>query len=200
MPSDAQQLQQWAAGDKEAGRALIDRHVDGLTRFFQSKFGVDVDDHVQETFERILGAHAKLRPDSDFRAYLFAIARNVVCDAFRTSSRRDETAVLRSSVADLAPSPSAVHVEREEARILLEALRRLPLDSQMLLELFYWEQLSVSQLAVVLDVAEGTIKSRLHRARGALREGVDALVRGHETLAATLTDLDAWARALRDQL
>lgn len=198
MAPDIVNLQRWAAGDKDAGRALIDRHVDSLGRFFRAKFGVDVDDYVQETFERILAAHTKLRPDSDFRAYLFAIARNVARDALRRALRGADA--LESSIADMGPSPSAAHLHRQQTRILLEALRRLPLDTQILLEMYYWEQLSVSQLAAVLEVAAGTIKSRLHRGRQALASNVQTLTDGSESLADTATDLDTWARSVREEV
>ncbi|MEZ4372915.1 MAG: sigma-70 family RNA polymerase sigma factor [Polyangiaceae bacterium] len=47
---------------------------------------------------------------------------------------------------------------------LVEALQRLPLDLQMAIELYYWEELSVAELAEALEIPAGTVKSRLHRA------------------------------------
>lgn len=198
MSEDLELLQAWGAGDKDAAGELIDRHVDGIARFFRSKLGSDVDDHVQETFTRCLALRKTLRPDSNVRAYLFAVARNLLCENLRTSLRLGVVEVLGTSLSDLTPSPSAAHLEREEQRILLEALRRIPLDAQILLELYYWESLSISELAVVLSVPGGTVKSRLHRARGELRAKVGELVSGRERLATTLTNFEDWARALKE--
>jgi RNA polymerase sigma-70 factor (ECF subfamily) len=97
-------------------------------------------------------------------------------------------------------SPSGVVARREEERILLQALRRLPLDQQITLELYYWEELPVADIAEVLDVAVGTVKSRLGRAREALRECIAQLEASDDARERTLSNLDDWAGGLRDAL
>lgn len=71
---------------------------------------------------------------------------------------------------DLAPGLSSVAVQRAEQRLLVAALQRIPLDLQMAIELYYWEELSVAELATALEIPPGTVKSRLHRARELLRQ------------------------------
>ena len=72
---------------------------------------------------------------------------------------------------------SAEAAQHEEQRLLLEALRRIPLDLQIAIELHYWEGMSGPDLAQVLDIPEGTVRSRLRRAREPLlvffQPGVD---------------------------
>jgi RNA polymerase sigma-70 factor (ECF subfamily) len=73
-------------------------------------------------------------------------------------------------VCDASDSPSRFAAERQEQAQVLDALHRLPLDLQITLELHYWEEMTVAEIAVVLEIPVGTVKSRLHRARDRLRE------------------------------
>jgi RNA polymerase sigma factor (sigma-70 family) len=64
---------------------------------------------------------------------------------------------------------------RERVQLLYAALQGLPLDFQISLELFYWEELTAAEIGVVLGVPEGTVRSRLRRARELLGERLKAL-------------------------
>jgi len=103
-----------------------------------------------------------------------------------------------SSIMDLTPRPSRVVAERREQQLLLAALRAIPVDLQIAVELYYWEGLSGSELAAVLDVPEGTVRSRLRRAREALAARMVELAESREVADAALVDFDSWARSLRD--
>ena len=104
-------------------------------------------------------------------------------------------ALLATLILTLA-APAAAEVQR----LVLEALRGLPLDHQIALELFYWEGMSVGELATVLGVPPGTVKSRLSRARENLREEIRALPMPEVQRADTLRRLDAFAKELGDAL
>jgi RNA polymerase sigma-70 factor (ECF subfamily) len=84
---------------------------------------------------------------------------------------------------------------------LLAALRRLPMDLQLTLELHYWEGLRVHEVAAVHDVAPGTVKSRMARAKEMLREHITALLAAHPGVGRlgelTPDDFDRWVRSLR---
>jgi RNA polymerase sigma-70 factor (ECF subfamily) len=86
---------------------------------------------------------------------------------------------------------------RQEQRLLLRALRQLPIDVQITLQLFYWENLSRAEIARVLDVEINTVKSRLQRGKEALRERIVALDPATGTV--TVRDFDRWAASLRDR-
>jgi RNA polymerase sigma-70 factor (ECF subfamily) len=103
-----------------------------------------------------------------------------------------------SSVLDLSPSPSTAVALRAEHRVLLEALRSIPLELQIALELHYWESLSASEVAEILELPSGTAKSRLRRAREALLTRIGELEGDPERLRTTELNLDAWAASLRD--
>ena len=122
-------------------------------------------------------------------------------DARKTADRTtDEPDFAEISLDDLSPSPSAVIAVHEEQRLLLEALRRIPLDCQVVLELYYWEDMVAPELAEVLGIPEGTARSRLRRARELLNQKMRLLARSPSLLKTTLSDLEHWVRSLREQL
>jgi RNA polymerase sigma-70 factor (ECF subfamily) len=109
---------------------------------------------------------------------------------------------MRTSVHELAPSPSHELRHRDERQHLLEALRRLPLDLQVVLELHYWEGLRGPELAEVLEIPEGTVRSRLRLGRDRLRRCLAELEgqrRASGDPGDPAADLEAWADALRER-
>lgn len=194
-PTDEELFRAWQTGDRRAGEALFERHYDALDRFFINKVGDRAGDLVQRTFVACIEAAARFRGDSSFRTFMFAIARNQLLKHLRDHGReRDRLDPAITSICDLDPSPSVVAARREQERLLLAALRRLPLDEQIALELHYWEQLSATEIAAVLEIPVGTAKSRLRRARDRLEA---ALAGPDPAKATTLDDLERWARDLR---
>ena len=103
------------------------------------------------------------------------------------------------SARDLSPGQSTLLAQHREQRLLLEALRTVPLDVQVLLELFYWEDLTSAEIAEVMGAPHGTIRSRLRRARELLRERLEQLASSPELLTSTLQRLDGWAASLQAQ-
>jgi RNA polymerase sigma factor (sigma-70 family) len=167
----------WRDGDRSAGEVLVDRHYDSIARFFRTKVGAHSDDLVQRVFLVCVDRGANFRGDASFRAFLFGIARNVLYEFYRAKSKdgRNDPDFGASSIMDLAPGISTMAIQRAEQRLLIQALQRLPVDLQMAVELYYWEELSIGELAQVLEVPPGTVKSRLFRAREALRELMDSI-------------------------
>jgi RNA polymerase sigma factor (sigma-70 family) len=192
---DHELLRAWRAGDRKAGRALFDRHFAGVHRFFHNKVASGVDDLVQQTFLACTESRDGYRGDASFRAWLFGIANNVLRMHLRV--RYGSSEPHEQSVHDLGPSPSAVVAAKAEQHLLLEGLRRIPLDYQVVLELHFWEQLSGSEIAAALDIPEGTVRTRLRRGRIALAEQVHRLAASPAELRSTLDGLDGWVREIR---
>src|SRR5262245_36324625 len=174
---DSQLFEAWGRGDRRAGASLIERHYDAVERFFSCKAGDRADDLVQQTFLRCSEAAKRFRGEGSFRAFLFGIAHNVLCEHIRGRVRdqKSDPDFATSAIIDLMPGVATLVSGSAERRQLVLALQRIPLDLQILLELFYWEELSVDELAQCMNVPPGTIKSRLHRARGLLKEAMEAL-------------------------
>ncbi len=201
MATDFELLDAWRAGDREAGNSLFERHFDAICRFFANKITHGVDDLIQKTFLGCVESRDRFQKQASFRTFLFAVAHNVLREHFRERRREGVPPDLgETSTDELTPSPSAVFAAHEEQRLLLEALRRIPLDYQLVLELYYWEDMAAPELAQVLAIPEGTVRSRLRKAKEALSERMKSLARTPELLRATFSDLDAWVRSLRAQI
>ncbi|MEZ4365544.1 MAG: sigma-70 family RNA polymerase sigma factor [Kofleriaceae bacterium] len=203
-PDDASLLEAWRGGDRAAGEALFERYFDAIYRFFERKGLPDVADLVQRTFLGCVEAKDRFRGASSFRTFLFAIARHELYGYFRGRHARAALDFGVSSLADLAPGPSTAARDRSEREALLAALRVIPVELQVALELRFWEGLSGPELAEVLELPEGTVRSRLRRALEALRVALAADGGGAGLLAVMPEDpevaLDAWAASLRPRL
>ena len=128
----------------------------------------------QDVFVKAWQALPGWRPEAAFSTWLLQIARNAALDQLR---RRQVVrfAPLEEGleVADEAPGPEARYATRERQAQLERALRRLAAEHREILLLREVEGLAYGELASVLGIAEGTVKSRLARARSALLEHFD---------------------------
>jgi RNA polymerase sigma-70 factor (ECF subfamily) len=201
MSTDAELVDGWRRGERDACAQLFERYYDGLARFFRSKLPEAADDLVQRTFLRCFEGLARIADATAFRSYLFGIACNVLREHYR-SIHRDGARLEFTSVSaqELAPSASAVIGWQQEQRLLLEALRRIPLEDQILLELCYWEQLPGREIAAIVGTPLGTVKAHLRRARQRLEAQLEALARSPGRLHSTRSDLERWAAAVRQVL
>lgn len=202
MTDDHLLLDRWRAGDREAGLSLFERYYTKVARFFQNKVNDEAaPDLIQSTFLACVEGKERLREGADFRSYLFGAAHNILRKHYseKAGSRAAPADFEELSVADMAPSLSQILAEKREHRLLLEALRKVPLECQVALELFYWEQMSTAEIGEVVGVPEGTAKSRLQRGRKQLEKQLRRLAASREVLESTLTNLDQWARELRER-
>jgi RNA polymerase sigma factor (sigma-70 family) len=168
-PYDTALVEAFRAGDPHAGTRLVERHFDGLYRFFRSKVAGDVDDLVQQTFMSCLEARASFRGECSFRTLLFRIARRRLHDYYRKKRRDQALDFTTTSVRALGTSPSAALQRSDAIEAVRAALQELPLEAQTLLELSYWHDMSTQELAEVFEVPVGTIKSRMFAARNELQ-------------------------------
>lgn len=197
-PSDLELLDAWRGGDARAGDSLFRRYFAQLSRFFRNKVDLGVEDLIQTTFLACVEGRDRFRETSSFRSYLFAIARHHLYGHYRRQRRAVD--FTQTSVVDLGASPSGPLGRRQETAALLRALRSIPLEFQIVLELTYWESMKGPEIAEILEVPANTVRSRLARARVALREALAAGITAPELLRSTLADLDGWADALRAEL
>lgn len=193
--TDIELVDAWRGGDAEAGQALFQRHFDSIYGFFETKCEADADELVQATFLACLRARDQFRKESSFRTYLFTIARHELYRVLRGRQRDGARLDFElSSIADLVSTPGTRIARNQEHRRLLEVLRQLPVEQQTLLELHYWEDMDISNLAEIFEMPNTTIRTRLHRARKALRERMAGSA--PEPVLETLESMDAWARGL----
>lgn len=210
IPSDWTLLEQWRRGDKAAGRTLLTRYYGLIHRFFATKVAVTADavDLTQETFAACVGRKDMIRdPDpakiaEAFRRYLFGIAANLLKGYIGKKLKRarelDDFADV--CVRDYVPSLHSIAVRRREELLLVTALRELPLDQQIAVELNMFEECSGSEIAALLGVPEGTVRGRLRLAKARLAQRIEQLSGTPEELQSTLTNVQAWALAIRRRI
>jgi RNA polymerase sigma-70 factor (ECF subfamily) len=154
--------------EAEALRALSDAHAEALRRFVVHLTGnpAGADDIVQETLLRAWRTPAIMaQPAESARSWLFTVARNLVIDEFRSARRRHEL------TTDQLPE----RIERDrteglfEALLVEEALGALAYEHRAVIVHGYYGGRSVAEIAAVLGIPEGTVKSRMHYGLRALR-------------------------------
>lgn len=198
MEADIELLEAWRAGDPRAGNDLLRRYFAALHRFFTHKIDDEVEDLIQRTMLALVRSKDAIREATSFRAYLFTVARNELYHHLSARRRsRDALDFGSVSVADLGTSPSAMIARRGEQAVLLRALRSIPVELQIALELHYWEGMTTAELATALAVPQGTVKSMLRRAREQLEVRLGRTARPGADPQATIDDLEAWARSIR---
>ncbi|MHC4773774.1 MAG: RNA polymerase sigma factor [Planctomycetota bacterium] len=160
----------WArrAGSREAFDLLMRRWQRPLWRYARRLTG-DNDaawDVMQETWMTILRQMRRLSDPAWFAAWAHRIVRNKGADYYRRAGRRRH---LAEALADRQRADNDPPQENP-GEAVAEAMRRLPPDRQELLTLRYGGDLNVIEIAVVLGIPAGTVKSRLHHAREQLRQ------------------------------
>lgn len=201
MTDEQQLLTAWRGGDEDAGEVLFERYYDGLSRFFRSKAGDHAPDLIQRTFLVLLETQARMREGTTFQAYLFGVARNILLEHYRGKRRDGERFdPTERSVEDLGPTPMTLIANAQETQLLLHALRRIPVESQMILELYYWESMTAKDIGDVLEIPEGTARTRIRRAKQLLEAQLAVLAASPALLQSTVSDLESWALHLRDAL
>ena len=174
---DLELLERWRQGDKGSEKQLLERYFPLLYRFFSNKVPVDVDDLVQKTMVALVSGRDRFEGRSTFRAYLLSIARFQLYEHVRQRKRSSEVIEYDSvSAFDLSPSPSALAAARRDQQLMLEALRRIPLNFQIALELHYWEDMNGPELAEALGIPVDTVYSRLRKARELVKKHMRMLL------------------------
>jgi RNA polymerase sigma factor (sigma-70 family) len=196
--SDLELLDAWRGGDLGSGEQLFRRYFAQINRFFRNKTDSGIEDLIQSTFLACIEGRDRFREASSFRTYLFGIAHNLLRTHYRKRAR--DVDFEHTSVVDLGASPTGPLTQRDEQAALLRALRSIPFDHQVILELSYWEDLSGPEIAEVLGLPPNTVRSRLSRARTALREALERGVASVEVLRSTLSNIEGWARSVRDAI
>ena len=118
----------------------------------------DAEDILQETYVRAFRRFESLNSESSFRSWLISIARNKVNDYYRKKAETDEVPYDDGII-------QYVDVNRSVNTAVSDAMKQLDDSDRELLHLYYWEEMSVQQIAVELKIPAGTVKSRLYKAR-----------------------------------
>src|ERR1700732_993555 len=167
MTSDEQLILELKQGSETAFTELFLRYRERIWAFFRRRISdaAQAEELAQETFLAVLRGGQRYEPRATFRAYLFGIAFNILA-AHRRKSIQAQKHV--SAVPDEMPTPSAMN--QENSLCVRQAVERLAGGEREVLMLREFEELNYEEIAKILCVPVNTVKSRLFRARMALRD------------------------------
>ena len=159
--------------DEKAFNELHRRYARLLQGFFFRRLGGDEQlaaDLVQDTFERVWTSRELYTVGKPFRTWLFSVAYNLCKNIYR--SNEHEQAYLESLPSDEPAEEDTTPVQLDAAafdKALQQELARLNDSQQMLFELRFTQELTVPEIATIIGVPDGTVKSRLHTLTNYLR-------------------------------
>jgi RNA polymerase sigma-70 factor (ECF subfamily) len=180
VASDEELMARLQAGDERALEMLMQRHQGALYGFLTRRVGHQADDVFQETWIRIVRARERFDTQRRFSAWLYQIANNLCRDRYRRGDARrralDSFQIEDETLREPGGEPALAEPGRMRERVLA-----LPDRLREVLVLRYYQDLGEEEMARVLGVPRGTIKSRLHAAVKALREALaNEAEDGHE--------------------
>ncbi len=187
-------------GDAAAFEVLFKKYRDLVSRLVYSIVRDEtlVKDVIQEVFLLVYRHLHKFRQDAAFKTWVYRIAVN---EALRQLSRlkrwqplpegETEPSAFASTlvVSEGMPSPERMLIEGEQRQHIHRALQGIKTQHRIILNLFYLEDLSIQEISTILEIPEGSVKSRLFYAREALKKVLEPLLqpepmekRGHHAL------------------
>ena len=159
------------AGDRKAFSELVRRHQSPVYRYLLRMLGSHEDalELAQDTFIKAWQALPQWQPEAQFRTWLFRIANNAALDALRRR-KLVEFVPLEDGYDAPGSEPDPEHQAQvtQDVRQLEASLNKLAPEHRQILLLREVEEMSYEEIGRVLSLSEGTVKSRLARARAAL--------------------------------
>lgn len=171
---DAQLVERAQHGDTDAYGELVRRYQALATRTAYVITGVsaEAEEAAQDGFTKAYFALGRFRTGSPFRPWLLRIVANEAKNRRKAAGRRptvDLSVAEDRPSGDTALSPEEAALAHERRTLVLDALRKLREEDRLIIAYRYFMDLSEAEMADALDVARGTVKSRLSRALARLR-------------------------------
>lgn len=175
-------IQQCKQGILSAFDKLVEKYEKRVFNFAYRMAGNydDANDVAQEAFIRVFNAIGSFRGDANFSTWLYRIVTNVYLDERKRAKSHmhtplddyielEENAVARQ-VEDTGPGPEELAEQKERHDLLQAAIQTLPDYQRVMVLLYHVEARSYEEIAEIMNLPIGTVKSRLNRARLALKE------------------------------
>lgn len=177
---DREVIQRVLEGDNDAFGLLVEKYQAKVYNLALRMCGNEDDafDLSQESFLRAWRSLGSFQFEASFSTWLFRLSSNICLDFLRAKKRRatvsltmvsEEDEETQLDLPDAGPTPEEAALAADDRRLLAEALNSLPADFRQIITLRAIDDLSYTQIAEILGIQEGTVKSRLSRARTALR-------------------------------
>ena len=173
--SDEQVMARAASGSDAAFEELYRRYARRLKGFFFMQLGGDEElaaDATHDVFLRAYEARTRYREGSNVSTWIFTIAYNICRNHYRTNAYE---AQLLANLDAEPLSDQQIEVELDAAVLdeaLQQVLSELPAPLHQLFSLHYQEELTIPQVAEIVGIPEGTVKSRLHKTMNIIRKNL----------------------------
>jgi len=176
MDADLEAMERCLAGDREAFAGLIERHKKVVYSLARHMLGdeTEAEDIAQEAFVKAYFSLAKFRRECSFRNWLCQIATRLCIDHLR-ARRPERKVILQERVMSAGEDGPAEAIGKRE--MVRTALERLPAYLRAPVVLRHLEELSYQEMAEILRLPLGTVKTRLRRGRAALKKELEGLRR-----------------------
>jgi RNA polymerase sigma-70 factor (ECF subfamily) len=163
--SDEELMLLVAARDREAFSVLYDRYAKEMVNFFFRRLGQDEEraqDFLHDLFLKVLDNFASFRPGKAFRPWLYAIALNMCRNEYRSMKVREDYRISKQAMAEAAgvAGPEKIDLDRFEQELAAK-LNLLGDAHREVFLLRFQQELSISEIAELMEIPEGTVKSRL---------------------------------------
>lgn len=169
-----QVVDKFRQGDKDAFCTVYQRYFDDIYNYVCYSVGhCHAEDVTQETFIRVMKNCSQFRGDSELRTWIFSIARRQIADWFRR--RRMQPANWLSETApDLVPGPDEEYYIQEQVREVLQILAGIGFKSRSVVVLRTMYGFSTKEVAKIMDMGEGNVRTLLHRALKKVQAQMDS--------------------------
>jgi len=175
-------LKRARAGDEEAFARLVETYQTAIFNLCYRMLGEagEAEDAAQESFLRAYSQLSTYDPGRSFKTWLFSIASHYCIDRLRKRrltwlSLDDDELPPHPALQEPSPGPEEVSVSREQTAAIQALLRQLAPEDRAVLVMRYWYDLSYDEIAEATRTTVSAVKSRLHRARGAMAEMVKSV-------------------------
>lgn len=186
-PEEKALIERCKRGDLAAFNELVKKYEKQVYNFAYRLTGNydDANDVAQDAFLRVFNAIGSFRGDASFSTWLFRITTNVFLDERKRARAHphssldeymelDESSVARQ-IEDPSPTPDALMEERERAQVLQQTINSLPEYQRAMVTLYHSQQKSYEEIAEIMELPIGTVKSRLNRARLSMKEKLSSV-------------------------
>ncbi len=199
---DWELLRAWREGDRGAGDTLVQRHFAAIGRFFHNKVNdpEDAAELVSQTFLACTESRDTFRAEVPFSRFVFRLAVKTLQQFLRKKYKREREKVDFGELCleQLYEGSLTTQLARKETlRRLAHAMRCIPLDFQIALELNIFEGLSGREIGELLGIPEATVRGRLRLGKARLSKQLARERPASEREDARPEDLEQWAHEIR---
>lgn len=188
VDSDLELMLRVRSGDADSFEVLLNRYRAPLVSYFSRmvRDAALAEDLAQEVFLRVYRARDRYRPEARFTTWLYRIATNLALNAIRDRKGDGtlpvenglDTEPAASKIPDRKPSAEQDLMDSDRERLVREAVEDLPDHQRVAVILHKYQEVDYRQIAKILNVSEGAVKSLLFRAYENLRRRLEPFMRG----------------------